>query len=177
MTGVSLLASVPAENIMHARWFTALSIFVAINTVLYLTVAIIKLLPKVYFERFGPATQQTFRDSQHLPGTRPGLRRKGPSPAPCVRDARPTEFGARGPSPTAQAWAARARCISTRAATHAVGLVIRQAFLCRYVILVPWSLDHSVRRNRLTRCQHPANQLWSSGYNSESAWRSAWSRC
>ncbi len=54
MTGVLLFASVPAQNIMHARWFTALSVFVAINTVLYLTVAIVKLLPKVYLSDLAP---------------------------------------------------------------------------------------------------------------------------
>jgi len=36
------------ENIMHTQWFAVLSVFVAVNTVLYLTLAIIKLLPKVY---------------------------------------------------------------------------------------------------------------------------------
>jgi hypothetical protein len=37
-----------APNMMHAPWFAALSMFVAINTVLYLTLAIIKMLPKPY---------------------------------------------------------------------------------------------------------------------------------
>jgi len=36
------------EKIMHTHWFAILSVFVAVNTVLYLTLAIIKLLPKVY---------------------------------------------------------------------------------------------------------------------------------
>ena len=48
MTGVLLLASVLPESIMHTPWFASLSMFVAINTVLYLTLAIIKLLPKAY---------------------------------------------------------------------------------------------------------------------------------
>ena len=48
MTGVLLLASVLHESIMHTPWFASLSMFVAINTVLYLTLAIIKLLPKAY---------------------------------------------------------------------------------------------------------------------------------
>ncbi len=47
MTG-TLLSAVLSENTMHTSWFAALSIFVAINTVLYLTLAIIKLLPKAY---------------------------------------------------------------------------------------------------------------------------------
>ena len=48
MTGALLFASVPPHNIMHTSWFASLSMFVAINTVLYLTLAIIKLLPKAY---------------------------------------------------------------------------------------------------------------------------------
>ncbi len=48
MTGIPLLASMLPENIMHTPWFAELSVFVAINTVLYLTLAVIKLLPKAY---------------------------------------------------------------------------------------------------------------------------------
>ena len=48
MIGVRLLASVLPQSIMHSPWFAELSMFVAINTVLYLTLAIIKLLPKAY---------------------------------------------------------------------------------------------------------------------------------
>jgi hypothetical protein len=36
------------EHILHTHWFAVLSVFVAVNTVLYLTLAIIKLLPKAY---------------------------------------------------------------------------------------------------------------------------------
>jgi hypothetical protein len=49
VTGVVLLAGALPESIMHGPWFAALSAFVAINTVLYLTLAIIKLLPKAYW--------------------------------------------------------------------------------------------------------------------------------
>ena len=48
MTGVLLVAGVLHESIMHTAWFASLSMFVAINTVLYLTLAIVKLLPKAY---------------------------------------------------------------------------------------------------------------------------------
>ncbi len=48
MTGVLLLANVLHESLMHSPWFASLSMFVAINTVLYLTLAMIKLLPKAY---------------------------------------------------------------------------------------------------------------------------------
>lgn len=49
MIGVELVASILLpESIMHSQWFAVLSMFVAINTVVYLTLAIIKLLPKAY---------------------------------------------------------------------------------------------------------------------------------
>ena len=49
MNHIRLLAGVVLpESLMHTQWFAVLSVFVAINTVLYLTLAIIKLLPKAY---------------------------------------------------------------------------------------------------------------------------------
>jgi hypothetical protein len=48
VTSVPLLAGLLPQSIMDSRWFAALSLFVAVNTVLYLTLAIIKLLPKAY---------------------------------------------------------------------------------------------------------------------------------
>ena len=48
MTAIAVLANVLPESIMHGPWFAALSMFVAINTIVYVTLAIIKLLPKAY---------------------------------------------------------------------------------------------------------------------------------
>jgi hypothetical protein len=49
VTDVRLLAGVVLhESILHTPWFAVLSMFVAINTVVYLTLAINKLLPKAY---------------------------------------------------------------------------------------------------------------------------------
>lgn len=49
MNHIRLLAGVVLpESLMSTQWFAVLSMFVAINTVLYLTLAIIKLLPKAY---------------------------------------------------------------------------------------------------------------------------------
>jgi hypothetical protein len=49
MIGAATLASlVMPESIMHTQWFAILSAFVAVNTVLYLTLALIKILPKAY---------------------------------------------------------------------------------------------------------------------------------
>jgi hypothetical protein len=49
MTPLHLVAGLllPA-SVLDARWFATLSLFVAINTLLYLTLAILKLLPKAY---------------------------------------------------------------------------------------------------------------------------------
>jgi hypothetical protein len=44
----ALVAGLLPERVMYTQWFAALSMFVAVNTVLYLTLAIIKLLPKAY---------------------------------------------------------------------------------------------------------------------------------
>ena len=49
MTEIALVGSILLrESAMHSHWFDVLSMFVAVNTVLYLTLAIIKLLPKAY---------------------------------------------------------------------------------------------------------------------------------
>ena len=49
MSGVHLLAGIVLpESVMQTEWFAVLSLFVAVNTVLYLTLAVLKLLPKIY---------------------------------------------------------------------------------------------------------------------------------
>ena len=48
MTDVGTLASLLPQGIMHSQWFATLTVFVAVNTLLYLTLAIVKLLPKLY---------------------------------------------------------------------------------------------------------------------------------
>lgn len=49
MNGLHLLAGIALpDSLMQTQWFATLSMFVAINSVLYLTLAIIKLLPKLY---------------------------------------------------------------------------------------------------------------------------------
>lgn len=48
MTGVLLWAGILPERLLHTPFYAALSTFVAVNTVIYLTLAIIKLLPKAY---------------------------------------------------------------------------------------------------------------------------------
>ena len=62
---------------MHGPWFAALSMFVAINTVLYLTLAIIKLLPKAYLSDWVDQRNRRSEISQHLPGFRKRARRSG----------------------------------------------------------------------------------------------------
>lgn len=49
MTGLHVFAGLLfPETIMQSGWFTQLSAFVAVNTVLYVTLAIIKTMPKLY---------------------------------------------------------------------------------------------------------------------------------
>ena len=48
MSAAVLAGLLLPEGLMHTRWFAVLSAFVAINTVLYLTLAVIKILPKAY---------------------------------------------------------------------------------------------------------------------------------
>ncbi len=49
MTGIAFVGGILLpESIMHSQWFAVLSMFVALNTVLYLTLALINLLPKAY---------------------------------------------------------------------------------------------------------------------------------
>lgn len=48
MSPFVLAGLVLPESLMHTEWYAVLSVFVAVNTVLYLTLAIIKLLPKLY---------------------------------------------------------------------------------------------------------------------------------
>jgi hypothetical protein len=45
---LAVLGSILPADLMHSRWFAVLTTFVAVNTVLYLTLAIIKILPKAY---------------------------------------------------------------------------------------------------------------------------------
>jgi hypothetical protein len=49
MTGIAFADGILLpESLMHSQWFAVLSVFVAVNTMLYLTLAVIKLLPKAY---------------------------------------------------------------------------------------------------------------------------------
>lgn len=41
-----------SDDLMDAGWFQGLSAFVAVNTVLYVTLAIIKTLPKAYLSDY-----------------------------------------------------------------------------------------------------------------------------
>ncbi|MDZ7679836.1 MAG: hypothetical protein U5K29_14930 [Acidimicrobiales bacterium] len=43
-----VLATVLPESILGAHWFAVLSTFVAINTILYVSMSIFKILPKPY---------------------------------------------------------------------------------------------------------------------------------
>ena len=46
------------ESVLSTEWFAALAAFVAINTAIYVTLAIIKTLPRIYFRDYLPRTYQ-----------------------------------------------------------------------------------------------------------------------
>ena len=91
MTGILLIAGVLPQNVMNTRWFAVLSMFVAINTLLYLTLAIIKMLPKAYLSDWIDQRNRRAESRSIWPMSEPELRGNGASPAPSVSDARPTD--------------------------------------------------------------------------------------
>ena len=80
---VAMLAGLLPQSTIHTQWFATLTVFVAINTLLYLTLAIVKLLPKVYLSdwvdrrdrRSEPRSISLVEDEPRDPGrsTRPSL--------------------------------------------------------------------------------------------------------
>ena len=47
-----LALSVIPESMLHTQWYAALSGFVAVNTILYVTLSIFKIMPKLYLNDF-----------------------------------------------------------------------------------------------------------------------------
>jgi len=47
-----LALSVLPESILHTHWYAVMSSFVAINTILYVSLSIFKILPKVYLSDY-----------------------------------------------------------------------------------------------------------------------------
>jgi hypothetical protein len=68
-----VLATVLPESILGARWFAVLSTFVAINTILYVSMSIFKILPKPYLSdvvrRYGrrAETRSIYPDGHSVP--------------------------------------------------------------------------------------------------------------
>ena len=85
------------ESILRNDFIAVLAAFVAINTIVYVTLAVAKILPKVYVRDWLAATQPALGDPQHPP-RRAGRRTDG-------RHAR----HAPGPAPSAYAQVARRR--------------------------------------------------------------------
>lgn len=46
------------ESVLSSDWFAALAAFVAINTAIYVTLALAKTLPRIYFRDYLPQTYQ-----------------------------------------------------------------------------------------------------------------------
>lgn len=54
------------ESVLQTRWFAALATFVAINTIVYVSLAVTKLLPKVYIsDWFGGRNRRSETRSIH----------------------------------------------------------------------------------------------------------------
>jgi hypothetical protein len=70
VTGI-LFAGLLPEGIMYTPWFAVLSTFVAINTILYLTIAIIKLLPKIYVNDWLPHRNRRSESRSIYPDSEP----------------------------------------------------------------------------------------------------------
>lgn len=49
---LSMAFTVLPHSVMETRWFSALAAFVAINTVLYVTLSVFKIMPKLYLSDF-----------------------------------------------------------------------------------------------------------------------------
>jgi hypothetical protein len=82
VTGVAFLASILLpENIMHSPWFAVLSMFVAVNTVLYLTLAVIKLLPKAYLSDWVDQRNRRSEPRSIYPDSEGGAQTSSPASA------------------------------------------------------------------------------------------------
>lgn len=47
-----------SESVLSTEWFAALAAFVSINTAIYVTLAMVKTLPKIYFTDYLPRNYQ-----------------------------------------------------------------------------------------------------------------------
>lgn len=72
MSGVVQAGLLLPEELMHSRWFAVLSAFVAINTVLYLTLAIVKILPKAYLSDWVDHRNRRAETRSIYPESEPG---------------------------------------------------------------------------------------------------------
>lgn len=76
MTGIAFVAGILLpESIMHSQWFAVLSMFVAVNTVLYLTLAVIKLLPKPYLSDWAAQRNRRTESRSIYPDSKGGAAR------------------------------------------------------------------------------------------------------
>jgi hypothetical protein len=88
MTDIAMLASLLPASMMHSQWFATLTVFVAVNTLLYLTLAIVKLLPKLYLSdwvdhrdrRSEPLSISLVDDAPTTPGGTDRGGRRSPAP-------------------------------------------------------------------------------------------------
>jgi hypothetical protein len=76
MTGIAFVGGILLPgSIMHSQWFAILSIFVAVNTVAYLTLAVTKLLPKLYLSDWVPQRKRRAESRSIYPDSEGGATR------------------------------------------------------------------------------------------------------
>ncbi|MBD8030863.1 hypothetical protein [Corynebacterium gallinarum] len=57
------------ESILTSDWFAALAAFVAINTAIYVTLAVVKTLPRIYYRDYLPRTYERSETRSIYPDT------------------------------------------------------------------------------------------------------------
>lgn len=65
------------ESILTSDWFAALAAFVAINTAIYVTLAVVKTLPRIYFRDYLPRTYERSETRSIYPDAEERKRRLG----------------------------------------------------------------------------------------------------
>ena len=66
-----------SESILTSDWFSALAAFVAINTAIYVTLAVVKTLPRIYFRDYLPRTYERSETRSIYPDAEEGKGRSG----------------------------------------------------------------------------------------------------
>lgn len=64
-----------SESVLTSDWFAALAAFVAINTAIYVTLALVKTMPYIYFRDYMPRTYERSETRSIYPDAEEGKRK------------------------------------------------------------------------------------------------------